>query len=147
MPKATVKQEKVPLYPKDVGACIDKLYKDREKRIVHERSIALLKQDESGLKQHIIGLLNAAKLEGGKGKVAIATRQIKRTWVLDKERWNDYWEFARKDKTGSFVEHRISVEAINEAFAAGKKVPAVTPVDIVTLSINKVGKPAAKRSA
>ena len=133
---ATKKQE--PKFKKTLGACIDDLYLRRAKRLELERSVDALKAEEKLYKEHIIGLLTKQKLEGGKGDVATAAIMWKRTLVVSD--WKKFWEWARKDKLGVYVQKRVAVEATKEWMDdAQKSVPGVDPLDVCDLSLTKVG--------
>lgn len=127
-----------PKFPATLGACVDELYKQRQARLILERDVEQLKERERLYKEHIIALLTKQKLEGGKGKVATAAIQWRRTLVLSD--WQKFWAWARKDPLGVYVHKRIAVEAAKEWMDEVKKpVPGVDPMDVVDLSLTKVG--------
>lgn len=127
-------------FPASIGDAIDKLYMQRAARLEADRAIERMKEEERALKAHVLKLLTAAKLNGGKGAIATAAIVMSRTYRLEPEvGFAKFWEFARKDKLGVYVQHRISASAVAEAIGAGKRIPGVVEEDVVDISLNKVG--------
>ena len=125
---------------RDLGSLIDELYARRAERLEAERAAEELKKAETVLKGEIFDALRAAKLSGAKGAVATCSITTKRTFRLaEGDGWAKFWEFARKDKLGVFVQKRIATNAIGEYVGAGKQVPGVTPEDVLDLSLTRVG--------
>jgi len=125
-------------FPKTVGACIDDLYTRRAARLKLEKQVETMKVEERAFKDHIINELSKVKIDGAKGRVATAAITWKRTFVVAD--WAKYWAWARKDKLGVYVQKRIAIEAVREWSDENKQpVPGVDPMDVVDLSLTKVG--------
>lgn len=60
--------------------------------------------------------------------------------ILETYDWDAYWEWARKDKLGVYVERRPAKKAVTEQLAAGNKVPGVRPGTVPVLHISTAKK-------
>ena len=123
------------LYPKTTGGCIDKLYKDRAKRIAAQRKVDDMKEAEGLLEEHILSSLKGARLEGGKGKLATAALST-RTVAKCKD-WPAFFKYVKETDSFDLIQKRINDSAFRERLEAGVSVPAVEPVEVVSLSLTK----------
>jgi hypothetical protein len=123
-------------FPPKLGACADRLYQLREKRLTMQKDTDAVEAEEKALKEHIIQTLPKSEAGGIAGKVArvsVVTKSVPRA-----EDWEKVHAYIKK--TGSFdlLQRRLSDSAVQERWDAGKKVPGVEPFNVVTLSVNKV---------
>lgn len=123
-------------FPKALGACADKLFELRNKRLAEQKKVDEIAAEESALKNHIIENLPKSEASGVAGKLArvtVVTRQVPQ--VKD---WDAFYKYVKK--TGSFdlMQKRLTDAAIKERWEAGKEVPGVEHFNAVSVSINKV---------
>lgn len=123
-------------FPKALGACADKLFELRNKRLEMQKAVDAVAAEESALKNHIIENLPKSEASGVAGKLArvtVVTKQVPQ--VKD---WDAFYKYVKK--TGSFdlMQKRLTDAAIKERWEAGKEVPGVEHFNAVSVSINKV---------
>ncbi len=123
-------------FPKALGACADKLFELRNKRLAEQKKVDEIAAEESALKNHIIENLPKSEASGVAGKLArvtVVTKQVPQ--VKD---WDAFYKYVKK--TGSFdlIQKRLTDAAIKERWEAGKEVPGVEHFNAVSVSINKV---------
>jgi hypothetical protein len=123
-------------FPKAMGACADRLFELRNKRLAMQKEVDAVAAEESAIKEHIINTLPKSEASGVAGKLArvtVVTKQVPQV--------KDYDAFyAYVKKTGSFdlLQKRLSDAAIKERWEAGKTIPGVEAFNTVSISINKV---------
>jgi len=123
-------------FPKALGACADKLFELRNKRLAEQKKVDEIAAEETALKNHIIENLPKSEASGVAGKldrVTVVTKQVPQ--VKD---WDAFYKYVKK--TGSFdlMQKRLTDAAIKERWEAGKEVPGVEHFNAVSVSINKV---------
>lgn len=123
-------------FPKALGACADKLFELRNKRLAEQKKVDEIAFEETSLKNHIIENLPKSEASGVAGKLArvtVVTKQVPQ--VKD---WDAFYKYIKK--TGSFdlMQKRLTDAAIKERWEAGKEVPGVEHFNSVSVSINKV---------
>lgn len=123
-------------FPKALGACADKLFELRNKRLAMQKEVDAVAAEETALKNHIIENLPKSEASGVAGKLArvtVVTKQIPQ--VKD---WDTFYKYVKK--TGSFdlMQKRLTDAAIKERWEAGKEIPGVEHFNAVSVSINKV---------
>lgn len=123
-------------FPKAMGACADKLFELRNKRLAMQKEVDAVAAEETALKNHIIENLPKSEASGVAGKLArvtVVTKQIPQ--VKD---WDAFYKYVKK--TGSFdlMQKRLTDAAIKERWEAGKEIPGVEHFNAVSVSINKV---------
>ncbi len=123
-------------FPKALGACADKLFELRNKRLEMQKAVDAVAAEESALKNHIIENLPKSEASGVAGKLArvtVVTKQVPQ--VKD---WDAFYKYVKK--TGSFdlMQKRLTDAAIKERWEAGKEIPGVEHFNAVSVSINKV---------
>lgn len=123
-------------FPKAMGACADKLFELRNKRLATQKEVDAVAAEETALKNHIIENLPKSEASGVAGKLArvtVVTKQIPQ--VKD---WDAFYKYVKK--TGSFdlMQKRLTDAAIKERWEAGKEIPGVEHFNAVSVSINKV---------
>jgi hypothetical protein len=129
--------EKSPDYkfPKTMGACADRLYELRAKRLEVQKLAEQIEAEEKALKEYIIQNLPKSDT-GAQGKhhrVSVVTKVVPRV-----EDWDAVYKYVKR--TGSFdlFQRRLSDPAVIERWEAGKTVPGVTRFQLVTLSLTKI---------
>lgn len=123
-------------FPKAMGACADRLFELREKRLEMQKATDAVEAEEKAIKEYLIQNLPKSEASGVAGKlcrVTVITKQIPQ--VQD---WDKFYAYIKK--TGSFdlLQRRLTDTAVKERWEAGKKVPGVESFGAVTLSVNKV---------
>ena len=122
--------------PKSLGACADRLYELRQRRLAVQKEVDKLAAEEAALREHIINTLPKSEASGIAGKLArvtVITKQVPQ--VKD---WDAFYKFVKK--TGSFdlLQRRLTDQAMKERWEAGKEVPGVEHFNAVSISLNKV---------
>lgn len=123
-------------FPKAMGACADKLYELRNKRLSIQKLVEEIQSEETALKNHIIDNLPKSEASGVTGKLARVTVVTKE--VPQAQDWDVLYKYIKK--TGSFelLQRRLTAAAIKERWEEGKEVPGVGHFTVVDVSINKV---------
>jgi hypothetical protein len=124
--------------PASLAACADLLYKTREQRYVLQRQATALEEQEGILREHLINNLPKSQASGISGKIAnakIETKQI--VQVPDWLKLEKY--IVRNANKGSFalLQRRVNASAVEELWAAGKKVPGCEPFKVKVVSVTK----------
>jgi nitrogenase subunit NifH len=127
---------KKPAIPSNLGAVADLYYKIRNQRLQEEKKINEVKEFESELRRHLINSIPKSELTGVAGRVVRATITTKE--VYQAENWDNVYEYIRKNKAFDLLQKKINTTAVKERIAAGKKVPGVTSVNVVDVSITKI---------
>ena len=123
-------------FPKAMGACADKLFELRNKRLAMQKEVDAVAAEETALKNHIIENLPKSEASGVAGKLArvtVVTKQIPQ--VKD---WDAFYKYVKKTGQFDLMQRRITDAAIKERWEAGKEVPGVEHFNAVSISINKV---------
>jgi hypothetical protein len=123
-------------FPKAMGACADRLFELREKRLEEQKKVDAIEAEEKAIKEHIIQNLPKSEASGVAGKVArvtVITKQVPQ--VKD---WDVFYKHIKKTGEFELLQRRLTDTAIRERWDAGKQVPGVESFNAVTLSINKV---------
>jgi hypothetical protein len=123
-------------FPKTLGACADRVYELRQRRLDAQKVVDTLQEEETALREHIINTLPKSEATGAAGKVArvtVVTKQIPQ--VKD---WQALYTYVKKHNAWDLMQRRLAANAVTERWEAGKVVPGVEPFTAVTLSINKV---------
>jgi len=125
-------------YPKTLGACIDKLYQMRAKRLEEEKRIGTLKAQETALSDHILNSFSKGDVEGARGKVATAS--VSRQTVAQVQDWEAFYKYVAKEGAFDLLQRRVNDSAYRARLDDQIKVPGVEPFGVVKLSITKSGK-------
>lgn len=122
--------------PKSLAACADLLYETRAKRLEIQKQVDELAKQESALREHLIANLPKSEATGVAGKVARATIVTDtKPRVVD---WDAFRAYVSKHKAFELLQKRVSDEAIQERWDAGKEIPGVERFQVVKVSLNKV---------
>ena len=114
---------------------IDKVYQMRENRLMLQKQIDVLEQEEKDLKKAIMAALKDVQATGHAGQLAQANLKLK---SVAKPEWETL--YAHIKATGEFelLHKRIADGACRERWEAGLTIPGVTRLDVEELSITKV---------
>lgn len=123
-------------FPKAMGACADRLYQLRQKRLEIQKEVDKVAAEESALKEHIINTLPKSEASGVAGKVARVTVVTKE--VPQVEDWGVVYKHVKKTGQFDLLQRRLTDAAIKERWAHGKEIPGIKRFQVVTVSINKV---------
>lgn len=130
---ATIKK---PVFPKTLGACADKVYELRVKRLAAQKAVDAIEVEEKALKEHIINTLPKSETTGVAGKLArvtVVTKQVPQ--VKD---WAEFYKHVKKTGDFDLMSRSLGKAAVEARWEAGKTVPGVEAFTAVSLSINKV---------
>ncbi len=127
--------KKVFKIPKKIGACADKLFEIKNKRLEKQKEVDVLKAEESALKEYIINTLPKSEASGVAGKVARVT--VVKKVVPQIDDWDKFYKHVKKTGHFDLMQRRLSAGAIAERWDAGKEVPGVDHFNTVTVSIKK----------
>jgi hypothetical protein len=123
-------------FPKTLGACADRVYEMRQKRLAAQKVVDLTEAEEKALKEHIINTLPKSETTGVAGRLArvtVVTKQVPQ--VKD---WDAFYKHVKKTGDFDLFQRSITKAAVEARWDAGKKVPGVEAFTVVSLSINKV---------
>jgi len=123
-------------FPKTLGACADRIYELRAKRLTAQKEVDAIEAEEKALKEHIINTLPKSETTGVAGKLArvtVVTKQVPQ--VKD---WEAFWKSFNKKTDTDLLQRSLSKAAVEARWEAGKKIAGVEAFTAVTLSINKV---------
>lgn len=123
-------------FPKSLGACADRLYALREKRLAMQREVDLVEEEEKALKEHLINVLPKSEASGVSGKTAnvkIVTKEIPQV-----KNWPSFYAFVKRNGAFELLGKRLVDSAVKERWEAGEKVPGVESFTAVTVSITKI---------
>lgn len=123
-------------FPKTMGACADRLYELRLKRLEEQKKVKLLEDEEKALKNYIIQNLPKSEASGVAGRLARVTVVTKE--VPQIEDWEAFYKYVKKTNNFDLMQRRLADDAIKERWAAGKEIPGVNHFQAVSVSINKV---------
>lgn len=123
-------------FPKALGACADRLYELRAKRLAGQKLVDEVGAEEQALKVHIIATLPKSEASGVAGKLARVTVVTK--VVPQLKDWDAFTKYVKKTGQFDLMQHRLTAAAIEERWEAGKEVPGVERFNAVTVSLNKV---------
>lgn len=130
-------KEKKYRFPRKMGACADKLYELRQKRLDMQKAVDEVAAEERALKQHIIDTLPKSEASGVAGAVARVTVVIKEEpQIKDQEAFRKFMN--RSKRFDLAYKLRPSAPAIRELWEEGKEIPGVEKFNVVTVSLNKV---------
>lgn len=123
-------------FPKALGACADRLYELRQKRLEEQKKVDLIEAEEKALKEHIIQNLPKSEASGVAGKLARVTVVTKE--IPQVEDWDAFYKYVKKTGNFDLLQRRLTDAAVKERWEAGKEIPGVKHFQVVSVSINKV---------
>jgi hypothetical protein len=123
-------------FPKGIGACADKLYTLRAKRLEAQKVVDAIEAEEKALKSYIIDTLPKSQASGVAGKIARVT--VIKKEVPQVSDWAAFYKYVKRTNQFDLMQRRLTDAAIKERWADGKEIPGVTHFTAVTISLNKV---------
>ena len=123
-------------FPKQMGACADRLFELREKRLEEQKKVDAIESEEKAIKEHIIQNLPKSEASGVAGKLARVTVITKA--IPQVKDWESFYKHIKKTGDFDLLQKRLTETAVKERWENGKKIPGVESFNVVTLSINKV---------
>lgn len=123
--------------PKTLGETIDLLYTIRAERLALDKTVAEMKAQETAIRQHIMANFDKARLDGAKGKIAVAA--IKHNTVADVDDWDLFFPYISRTKSWDLLQKRVSIIALKARWDAGQIIPGVSSHVEEELSLTKVG--------
>lgn len=140
--------EKKYTLPKTMGACADRYYELRNKRLEISKQADEVKGEETYVKEHLIAALPKSDASGVAGRlcrVAVTTRKIPVADDWDKLYAGIIAEYGRLKRAGmnpslafAILNRAVSSTAVEELWESGRKVPGVGTFTDVRLSVNKL---------
>lgn len=122
-------------FPKTIGACADRLYELRQKRLEQQKVVDALEEEEKALKEHIIQTLPKSDSTGAAGKVARVSVVPK--IVAQVKDWDKFYAYVAKTKSFDLLQRRLNDKAIQARWEEKKAVAGVEPFQTVTVSCTK----------
>lgn len=122
--------------PKTLAACADRLYACKAERLVAQKVVDRLEQEEKALKEHLINMLPKGEASGIAGKVAQA--HVTRRPVYQAQDWTKIQTYIKKNGAFDLLQRRLNQEAVDERFAAKKKIPGIEVFNAVSVSCTKL---------
>ena len=122
--------------PKSLAVCADMLYETRTKRLAVQKEVDALQAVESALREHLIDNLPKSQATGVSGKTANA--KIMTDFKPRVTDWDKFRAYIIKNKAFELLQKRVSDEAIQERWDAGKEIPGVERFQVVKVSLTKV---------
>lgn len=129
-------KEKTFKFPKTLGACADRFYELKQKRLVVQKEVAKIEEEEKALKAHIIDNLPKSEASGVAGKLCRVSAVVKEIPQLKDD--EAFFKYVKKTGRFDLMQRRLSDAAIKELWEDGKEVPGVEKFNAVTLSVNKI---------
>ena len=123
-------------FPKTLGACADRIYTLKAERLTAQKVVDALHEEETALREHVIATLPKSEMSGAAGKLARVT--VVTETVPRMKDWDLFWSKFKPGRDSDLVQRRLSNEAVNARWEAGKVVPGVETFTVVKLSVNKV---------
>ncbi len=122
--------------PKTIGACADLLYTTRAKRLAIQKEAEVFEELESKLKAYIIDTLPKSEASGVAGKVARVSVEVKK--VPKVEDWDKFYAHIKKTGDFALLGKSLGKEHVKEVLDAGKKLPGMGTIPVVTVSLSKL---------
>lgn len=125
-----------PKLPKTLALCADRLYAIKAIKADAKAVVAGIEAEESALTLHLITSLPKTEATGIQGtlcRVSVVPKSVPQ--VTD---WDEFWAKFRVARDRDLIQKRLSSTAVAARWEAGKNVPGVEEIEILTLSINKV---------
>jgi hypothetical protein len=123
-------------FPKTIGACADRLYQLRQKRLEQQKLVAAIEEEEKALKEHIIQTLPKSEATGASGKVA-NVKVVPKTVPQVKD-YDKFYAYVAKNKRFDLLQRRLNDKAIQDMWDNKKQVPGIEPFQTSTVSCTKV---------
>lgn len=135
-PLPSTKAVKAAKLPKTLAGCADRYYLVREERLAAQKQVDALQAEESALKERLIAELPKSEASGIAGRVARASVTSRPTYQA--KDWDKIRAYVIKNQAFDLLQKRLNQEAVDERFAAKKKIPGIEIFNVVSLSCTKV---------
>ena len=122
--------------PKTEGAIVDRLYAVRAKRLLQQKVVDLLHEEEVALQNAIIELLPAKNLTGIVGKTAKAV--VKTESIPQVKDWDLFYKYVHKNKAYDLLQKRLTIGAAKERQDDGVALPGVVNFINKKISLTKI---------
>jgi len=122
--------------PKAIGACADRLFTVRQQRLDAQKIVDAFQVEETALKDYIIDTLPKSESTGAAGKLARVSVVVKE--VPQVKDWDAFYAYVHKNKAYDLLNRALTKASVEARWEAGKEVPGVDHVKVVTVSMNKV---------
>jgi hypothetical protein len=128
----------MPKFPATIGACVDALYKTRQRRLALKKEMDEVGSFESALREHVLKKFGKAKLKGAKGNIASAS--LAENTVADVKDWDLMFAWVVKHRAWDMLTHKLNDRAYRERLDA--KIPMdpkmIEPFIVTSLHVNKL---------
>lgn len=111
---------------KTLGAQIDALGKLEAKRKTIAAQLDVVKREIDAQEVAVLAALNAAKLDGARGKLGSVRRETREHPQIVKEQFDKLWAYMKKHDAPELLQRRLGSGAVKERWEAGEVVPGVT---------------------
>jgi hypothetical protein len=123
--------------PKKAGEMADLLYNIREARHALGRRAALLEKREKELKDLVRQEALKQKGAGVVGKIAVVTIEMNTVPIVTD--WPTLHKYMKKNDAFDLMQRRLSKEAVEERWNAGKVIDGIKSEQFANVHINKLG--------
>lgn len=123
---------------KDLGAQIDELYAKRAERLLIEKQVKELKEQETVLREALLHRLQDTGLQRASG--AMATAGIKSSTKPIVTDWDQVYDYIKTNDRFDLVHQRISSLAWADLLAAGTLVPGTESFTELDVSLTKASR-------
>jgi hypothetical protein len=135
---AAKKETRKPKFPKSMGVCADMLYQLRENRLVVQKQVDAMEEEEKALREYIIQNLPKSQQSGAAGKVALAKIEVKPEPVVND--WDAFYGYIKKKGEFELLNRALNRKAVKERWDNGKTVPGVGRFNVTKVSVTKISK-------
>jgi hypothetical protein len=122
---------------KTIGELIDEVYSLRSTRLLLEKEVTLLKQEEARLSKFIGDELIETGCSAMRG--SIANFSYKKSTVPGVEDWNQVYNFVEQDHAFSLLGRAISIPTWRDYKESGVLIPGTYEIEKIKYSITKAG--------
>lgn len=123
------------VFPKTMGACADKLFETKARRLAMQKEVDAIEDEEKALKEHIINTLPKSDT-GAAGKLARVT--VVNKTLAQVTDWPAFYAYIKKTNQFDLMQRRVSDTAVFERWDNKKEVPGVGKMTVTSVSLNKI---------
>lgn len=114
----------------------DLLYDTRNRRLVLQKEVDELQEQETELKNYFIENLPKSKSSGIAGHTARVQLQAKTIPTV--EDWAKFYKYVKKNDAFELLQRRLSDKAVEERWEAGEQVPGVGKFNVIKVNCTKL---------
>ena len=111
--------------PATLGALIDAIHLEREKKRLVEEDVKKISERIAELEEQIMAQLDEQGLTQSRGSKASVS--VTSSVVADVQDWDSFWPYVAKNKFWHLIQRRVSDPSYRELLEQGKKIPGVQP--------------------